>query len=157
MTLLPHLHVSAFPRISQHCQHCIHLAEDQTSSALCSSLSVMQFQRSQVRATNGVERDGLGGHDSRSAWVHLSGAISFLATAVWQKEQAIHCCAADVCHRQSVNQLYNKQKIAELVLFAGACLQHKLAGPPPVNKSVYVADISSPPVYLMPPRPKLNS
>ena len=27
----------------------------------------------------------------------------------WKKEQASHCCTAEVCLRQSVNQLYNKK------------------------------------------------
>ena len=35
----------------------------------------------------------------------------------WKIEPASHCCTADVCLRQSVNQLYNNQKITKLVLF----------------------------------------
>jgi len=33
-------------------------------------------------------------------------------TKQWKKEQASRCLTADVCLRQSVNQLYNIQKIA---------------------------------------------
>ena len=34
----------------------------------------------------------------------------------WKKEQASCCCTADVCLRQSVNQLYNNKKMAKLPL-----------------------------------------
>ena len=40
----------------------------------------------------------------------------------WKKEQASRCCTAYVCLRQTVNQLYNNQKMAKLVLFASACI-----------------------------------
>ena len=34
-----------------------------------------------------------------------------------EKEQESRCCTADVCLHESVNQLYNNQKMAKLVLF----------------------------------------
>ena len=40
----------------------------------------------------------------------------------WKKEQASHCCTADVCLCQSVNQLYNEQEMAKLVLLSTACM-----------------------------------
>ena len=39
----------------------------------------------------------------------------------WKKEQASRFCSADVCLRQSVNQLYNNQNMAKRVLFSTAC------------------------------------
>ena len=38
-----------------------------------------------------------------------------------KKEHGSRCCTADVCLRQSVNQLYNNQKGAKVVLFSTAC------------------------------------
>jgi len=38
----------------------------------------------------------------------------------WKKEQASRYCTADVCLRQSVNQLYNNQKMAKFFLFSTA-------------------------------------
>ena len=38
----------------------------------------------------------------------------------WKKEQASCCCTGDVCLRQSLNQLYNNNKMAKLVLFSTA-------------------------------------
>ena len=40
----------------------------------------------------------------------------------WKKEQGSRCCTADVCLRQSVNQLYNNQRMTKVVLFSTACL-----------------------------------
>ena len=37
-----------------------------------------------------------------------------------EKKQASHCCTPHVCLRQSVNQLYNNQNMAKLVLFSTA-------------------------------------
>ena len=34
-----------------------------------------------------------------------------------EKEQESRCCIADVCLHESVNQLYNNQKMAKRVLF----------------------------------------
>ena len=53
----------------------------------------------------------------------LGGGLSHF-TKQWRKEQAIRCCTADVCLRQSVNQLYNNNKMAKLVLFSTACTSH---------------------------------
>ena len=39
----------------------------------------------------------------------------------WKKEQASGYCTADVCLHQSVNQLYNNNKMAILVLFSTVC------------------------------------
>ena len=39
----------------------------------------------------------------------------------WKKEQASRC-TADFCLHQLVNQLYNNQKMAKLVLFSTACI-----------------------------------
>ena len=47
--------------------------------------------------------------------------VSHVTTKQWIKEQASRCCTADVCLHQSVNQLYNNQKMAKLVLFSAAC------------------------------------
>ena len=35
----------------------------------------------------------------------------------WKKEQGSRCCTADVCLRQSVNQLYNNQRMTKVVRF----------------------------------------
>ena len=49
---------------------------------------------------------------------HLEEKISqtaYTKLAPWvvaKKEQASSCCTADVCLRQTVNQLYNNQKMA---------------------------------------------
>ena len=60
----------------------------------------------------------------------LNGGLSSFAFLVslkkcqigkqWKKEQASRCCTADVCLRQSMNQLYTKQHMAKLVLFSTA-------------------------------------
>ena len=47
--------------------------------------------------------------------------VSHVTTKQWIKEQASRCCTADVCLHQSVNHLYNNQKMAKLVLFSAAC------------------------------------
>ena len=48
----------------------------------------------------------------------------------WKKEYASRCCSADVCHTylcQSVNQLYNNNKMAKLVHFSSAwTFYHKI-------------------------------
>ena len=46
---------------------------------------------------------------------------SMMMIKEWKKEQSSCCCTADVCLRQSVNQLYNNQKMDKLVLFSTAC------------------------------------
>ena len=52
----------------------------------------------------------------------LRSPYSSLTIKQWKKEQASHCCTADVCLRQSVNQLYNDKKMAKLVPFSTACV-----------------------------------
>ena len=44
--------------------------------------------------------------------------VHTLTSSSGKKEQASHCCTADVCLCQSVNQLYNNPKMAKLVLFS---------------------------------------
>ena len=39
----------------------------------------------------------------------------------WEKEKVSHCCTTDVCLHQFMNQLYNNQNMAQLVLFPTAC------------------------------------
>ena len=142
MTLLPHLHVCAFPRNSQHCQHCIHLAEDQTSSSLCSPLSVMQFQRSQVRATNGVAREGgrsegrkEGAHVlPRSAWVHLSTARAISYRAGLGK---VAVARLRECCRQDQAIYLN---LGTCTAFMPSSVHQKL---PPLNKILSSTDVSS--------------
>ena len=50
----------------------------------------------------------------------LCELLNFLSVGnkEWKKEQASRCPTADVCLRQSLNQLYNNQKMAKLVLFS---------------------------------------
>ena len=46
------------------------------------------------------------------------GMLSFIGNnQAMEKKQASCCCTADVCLHQCVNQLYNNQKMAKLVLF----------------------------------------
>ena len=47
----------------------------------------------------------------------------------WKTEQANRCCTADVCLHQSVNQLYNNQEMAKLVLFSTACRERSHSQP----------------------------
>ena len=52
------------------------------------------------------------------AAVHpLVGFAQSLLSKQWKKEQASRCCRADVCRRQSVNQLYNKQTNSQTCSF----------------------------------------
>ena len=43
-----------------------------------------------------------------------------IITKQWKKEQANSCCTADVCLCQSVKQLYNDNKMTQIVLFSTA-------------------------------------
>ena len=58
-----------------------------------------------------------------AAGVHQASKVSLseIYNKQWKKEQVSHCCTADFCPRQSVNQLYNNQKMDKLVLFSIAC------------------------------------
>ena len=44
----------------------------------------------------------------------------------WKKEQASHCCTAEVCLRQSVNQLYNKKNGQTCSFFHCLSMMQKL-------------------------------
>ena len=54
---------------------------------------------------------------------YYQAIISAVRVKEWKKEQASCCCTAYVCLGQSVNQLYNNQKMAKVVLFSIAWLE----------------------------------
>ena len=101
------------PHLTVHTAICVHCSSVPIGWSESETLFVERYKQSLVVVIE--ENDGP---------FSTERTIRSILSKQWKKEQANHYCTADVCLRQPVNQLYNNNKMAQLVLASTAWFFH---------------------------------